>query len=526
MIKEFLKEHLVQFHTAPFLFVGSGLSRRYLNLETWGGLLEKFSQLIEKDYQYYYSLSGGDFPKLATLLAKDFHEFWWKDDYFKDSREKNRILSVNEESPLKIEISEYLQNIKGQLTEDEGLLKEISLLQQAVIDGVITTNWDLFLENVFKDFKRYVGQNELIFSVQQGIGEIYKIHGSCSEPNSLVLTESDYKNFEDRNNYLAAKLLTIFTEHPIIFIGYSLQDTNITQIIKSITACLTSSNIEKLRDRLIFLQYSKEGESVEKNNILVDGIQIPLITIKTDTFAPVFETLAEIKRKFPAKVLRQLKEHIYDLVKNSEENLEKLYVQDIDDDTDFSKLEVVFGVGAVSKMRETGYSAYERNDLFADLIFDDKHFDSRQIIEKTLPKILKGAKYVPMFKYMRAGNLIEEDGNLSNSDFEIPEIVRNHFNEIIEKGTSYFEPTDETYLRKKPLFENEEKLFINYAEDFGQIEALKYFCFFNELQDSSDNLREFADINFALLNSEHTFTRGQFQKLICLYDYLKFYKQL
>jgi hypothetical protein len=526
MIKEFLKEHLTQFQTAPFLFVGSGLSRRYLNLETWGGLLEKFSQKIGKDYQYYYSLSGGNFPKLASLLAKDFHEVWWNDDSFKESRDKNRELSINEESPLKIEISEYLLNIKEQLTSDETLLKEISLLQQAVIDGVITTNWDLFLENIFKDFKRYVGQNELIFSVQQGIGEIYKIHGSCSEPNSLVLTENDYKNFEERNNYLAAKLLTIFTEQPIIFIGYSLQDTNITQIIKSITACLTSSNIEKLRDRLIFLQYSSEEQGIEKNNILVDGIQIPLITIKTNTFAPIFETLAEIKRKFPAKILRQLKEHIYELVKNSEKNLDKLYVQDIDDDTDFSNLEVVFGVGAVSKMRETGYSAYERNDLFADLVFDNKNFDSKQIIEKTLPKILLGAKYVPIFKYLKSANLIDEEGNLIEFEFEIPELVKTHFEEIITKGLPYFEPTTPSYLKKKPLFESEKRNIIAYAEDSGKIEALKYFCFFNELQDSSDNLREFAEINFTLIDSERTFTRGQFQKLICLYDYLKFYKQI
>lgn len=80
--------------------------------------------------------------------------------------EKKSHIECKWRKSVEIEISEYLQNIKGRLTEDENLLKEISLLQLAVINGVITTNWDLFLENIFKDFKRYVGQNELIFSIQ------------------------------------------------------------------------------------------------------------------------------------------------------------------------------------------------------------------------------------------------------------------------------------------------------------------------------------------------------------------------
>src|SRR6185369_11553110 len=140
------------------------------------------------------------------------------------------------------------------------------------------------------------------------------------------------------------KLLTIFTEHPIIYIGYSLTDKNVTRIIRSITACLTTQNIEKLRDRIIFLNYSTSGHSVEKTEFLVDSFQIPLIKISTDSFIPIFEALSEVKRKFPAKILRKLKEHVYDLVKDSEANLDKLYVQDIEDETDFSKLEVVFGV--------------------------------------------------------------------------------------------------------------------------------------------------------------------------------------
>ena len=80
------------------------------------------------------------------------------------------------------------------------------------------------------------------------MGEIFKIHGSITEPDSLVVTQKDYDTFSIKNPYLAAKLITIFVEHPIIFIGYSLNDPNIISLISSIVSCL---NTEKLRLLLI-----------------------------------------------------------------------------------------------------------------------------------------------------------------------------------------------------------------------------------------------------------------------------------
>ncbi|MDT1838087.1 SIR2 family protein, partial [Acinetobacter baumannii] len=81
-------------------------------------------------------------------------------------------------------------------------------------------------------------QKELLFSNPQQIAEIYKIHGCASKPESLVLTNEDYIDFNARNPYLAAKLITLFVEHPIIFIGYRLSDPNIQGILRAIASCI------------------------------------------------------------------------------------------------------------------------------------------------------------------------------------------------------------------------------------------------------------------------------------------------
>lgn len=67
-----LSDHLSTLPAAPFLFVGSGLSRRYLGLESWRGLLEWFTPALPQPFDYYFSTADGDLPKAASLMADDF----------------------------------------------------------------------------------------------------------------------------------------------------------------------------------------------------------------------------------------------------------------------------------------------------------------------------------------------------------------------------------------------------------------------------------------------------------------------
>lgn len=49
---------------APFLFIGSGFSRRYIGLENWEELLSRFCENI-KSFGFYSSQNNRDMPKTA-----------------------------------------------------------------------------------------------------------------------------------------------------------------------------------------------------------------------------------------------------------------------------------------------------------------------------------------------------------------------------------------------------------------------------------------------------------------------------
>jgi hypothetical protein len=249
-----LDARLRAFNSAPFLFVGAGIARRYLAVDGWVDLLKRMAAHTGKPYAYYATKANGDLPGVASEIAQIFHEIWWADDRFEESREQFGEGLSSLEAPLKVEVARYTMEASTHFPSDGPNRREVDLLAKAIVDGIITTNYDGLLEHLFPDYETYVGQDELLFSDAHSVGEIYKIHGSATDPESIILTARDYERFNERNPYLAAKLLTIFVEHPVIFLGYSLSDSDVTAVLVSIAKVLTTENLSRLRDRLIFVK--------------------------------------------------------------------------------------------------------------------------------------------------------------------------------------------------------------------------------------------------------------------------------
>ena len=107
---------LTKIKSSPFLFVGSGLSQRYLGTPTWMKLLEYFSNLINEDDLAFHmyldearrsSHPNGLEPKIAEILEADFNRAWFKESKFSENRKKFAEIIKSGVSPFKIEIADY-----------------------------------------------------------------------------------------------------------------------------------------------------------------------------------------------------------------------------------------------------------------------------------------------------------------------------------------------------------------------------------------------------------------------------------
>lgn len=523
-IEKELTEHLSKMNTAPFLFIGSGFSRRYINLENWEGLLRKFSDLVPQDFDYYSSTSRKDWAKAADMMANDFHSIWWKDDKYKDSREEFKGRIASNHSPLKVEISKYLRDIKYIPGIDVNNDIEINELKKVVIDGIITTNWDKLLEDIFAEHEMevYVGQKELLFSQQLEVNEMYKIHGCSSIPDSLVLTDEDYKDFNEKNAYLAAKLLTIFIEHPVIFIGYSLSDSNIHQILKSITACLDETNADKLKDRLIFIERcSDQLDTFESSSMTINQLTIPITRVKTNRYDLVYRAISKNKRKYSMKVMRNIKSQIYELIKTNDPS-ENIHVIDYDKINDLEDVEFVIGVGvkavadhiksnsessASLDPSQEGYASIEHHELFKEILSDEPQYNYNLIVEKTLPELLKVYKTIPVNKYVVFSNVDEDKldpkiktkRNFSYKDF----LTRKHLDKLEDFAVQW-------------QFNSIRDLIEGYSE-FGK--AIEYIPLLGEEKLDVNELKAFLNENIHYLKDKGP-VGTNIRKLFRIYDFL------
>ena len=395
----------------PVLFIGSGLTRRYLGLPNWEGLLRNYC--VKSPYEYYYNKAEREcrdcpdmiLPKTADYIEADFNEAYFTESKYKESRKKHADDISEKISPFKFCIADFFEE-KSETFQDE-YVQEIELFKNIGnknISCIITTNYDLFLENSFgaDHFKTYIGQNELLFSTIYEVAEIYKIHGCCTKAKSIIINSHDYDLFVKKSAYLSSKILTLFLERPIIFLGYSVGDPNIRRILRSISDCLENDQLEKLRQRLIFIEWaensSEEGIS-ERRFDFDNGKTISMENIKLLDYSVLYSAILNNKVKYDVKALRRIKSQLYELVQTNKPT-EKLYIAtNIEDDT--QDIDFVVGVGVYGKFGKVGYRGIKAEELYLYAIGQSElQYDDDMILKEAIPSLYNGRTIWPVRQFI------------------------------------------------------------------------------------------------------------------------------
>ena len=511
-IKNLIVDKISKLNRHPFLFVGSGLTKRYLETETWEDLLKHLITHISENslkYSEYANEVKGliedstytKFPKIASLLENDYNRAVFKDEKFEYFRKNHIALIEDGISPFKIAISENFKKISNQ---EFKLKDEIELINKMAIrnvSGIITTNYDTFLENIFKDYKVYVGQEELIFSELHGSGEIYKIHGCVEQPQSIVITSDDYDKFMKKSPYLVAKILTIFLEYPIIFLGYSISDKNIYNILESISTCLNSTQLDKLKERFIFVEYDPNEEDISRHSIsFKNNTTIEMTKIKTSNFTPIYEGVNGIQARYNPKILRQLKKEIY-LLAESTNPTSKIYATGFENlDTLEENGRYVVSIG-VNTSRGVPIKA---KDIYKDIVYDNQYLDSNLVIKHYLPELLKNnSGGLPMYKYIK----------------DFPELVKGRIKEEQEKRKSIDDFFNSALKKGKTNYRKglENKTIAEIRKKEGNKNLYKKIYFLEEDEINLSELEKYLKEIFKQNELD-----SELRRLIRIYDWLKY----
>ncbi|WP_179378897.1 SIR2 family protein [Jannaschia marina] len=425
-----------KFSLQPIIFVGSGLSRRWIDAPDWHGLLEwavSNCPGVEMPLQYFLQ-QNGDLATVASRLVNPYQEWAWGagKDRFPD---KLFEAGLPADAYLKYSISQHIKSFGAYPSEDwEG---ESSAFCSIRPHAVITTNYDCLLEEILQDYQPVLGSG-LITAPFANVGEIFKIHGSVDKPSSLVLTSEDYEAFSVKRRYLTAKLLTFFAEHLVLFVGYSAEDTNVRKILEDLEEAVNLPG--KLLENIFFLtRPSSDGGGLERILQVSPSKGIRVQSIEAEDFTWVFEAFGHSAplANFNPKILRAILARSYNLVRSDipKQQVEvnfQLIAEKVESDEEFASL---FGIASMQSAtefsarykyllsdigRQLGYRGWHGADKLLKRVADEKGVDLKATDNRYHGKVKVGRtseihKYtddtVALLKKVKIGDdyEIEED---------------------------------------------------------------------------------------------------------------------
>lgn len=305
--EQIVGELLGNFDCQPVLFVGAGLSRRYLGTPDWEGALRVALEHVgEKapDYDYLKQKHSGDPTLIGSEIAEIIFEWAW--DEGKSQFPEESFTTESKSIFLKYILADHLAKSTPDTLDSESnsYSEEFKSLQSIRPHAVITTNYDHLLELIYNGYEPIIGKQVLRYNLN-AYGEVYHIHGSVTNPETMVITRNDYDRWNSESKYFASKLLTYFAEHPVIVFGYSISDQNVRTVLQDIGAIVADES--GLIENVLQVVFDEKADPPEQTEmaIPVADQQYRIKVLRTSSLLSVYEALTarhELKDANPALV--------------------------------------------------------------------------------------------------------------------------------------------------------------------------------------------------------------------------------
>lgn len=192
---------------------------------------------------------------------------------------------------LKKEISDNFLGLKGDIRHQ--------ILSKLPIRNYWTTNFDTIMEDSITEvnFKRdIINNNDAFITAQERRDNVvYKLHGDVNTPKDVVILRDDYDNYPNTHSHFITALTNEFATNSMLFLGYSLNDPDIYNVLN----CLKLQNTE-LNQHFLILKRDEKSETLQ-NYRMKELEKKGIITCFIDNYSEVGEILHSIYKKYMAR---------------------------------------------------------------------------------------------------------------------------------------------------------------------------------------------------------------------------------
>lgn len=430
-----IQSFISKYHNHPVLFVGTGLSLRYLkNSYSWDNLLQKIAFDLSGKEEYYLDIKHKchkgdnqyDYLQIAKIIEDKFNTQLEEDrnGKFKEINDifYNKMKEGVSLSRFKIYISEifskleYREELSDELKEFKKVAKNIS--------SVITTNYDGLIEDVF-EFNKLIG-NDILLS--NPYGSVYKIHGCFSDPKNIIITDKDYQAFDNKYELIRAQLLSLFIHNPIIFIGYSINDDNIQKILKTIFTYVSPNSEEAIRikNNFLLVEYEKgsDNENIGEHDIVWDNQTIRINKIKTDSFSKIYKAISNLQLGVTALDIRKVQNVVKEIYTGG-----KIKVSITEDLDSLKNGEKILAIGSTKTIQYQFQNVAEMLGDYFNIIEES----NAQILELIDKYVIQPSQYFPMFGFSKINENIESAKRLKSQQENNLETYTDNLQESCKK---------------------------------------------------------------------------------------------
>ncbi|WP_288716354.1 SIR2 family protein [uncultured Enterococcus sp.] len=219
------------------IFVGAGVSANS-GLPSWSELVKVFAEEINYG-PYCRSSEKGNYKFSSDELLKI-------PQYVYDTDTKK-----------------YFEIIGHELKNENFFSNPLhKLIVNMLPNHIITTNYDKLLESSgdMNDSQYRVVSSDGMLLSNQGEHYIIKMHGDIDDLENIVLREDDYLNYSNKHILIETFIKSLLVNHVFLFVGYSLNDYNLKQIMSWIDYLSSKESVQNLRHKNYIIQNQKPEE--------------------------------------------------------------------------------------------------------------------------------------------------------------------------------------------------------------------------------------------------------------------------